>query len=103
MTGVQTCALPISGTESSGQPARLSKAKAQLMLGLELDCVASAIGPLRSIARPGLRPPVSAEAFLCHTDVARTVSGLKEPVKAALMPLAPMFSPSPWGLALCFD
>ena len=73
------------------------------MLGLELDCVASAIGPLRSIARPGLRPPVSAEAFLCHTDVARTVSGLKEPVKAALMPLAPMFSPSPWGLALCFD
>lgn len=80
----------------------LSKARAQLVLGLELIAVASAIQPLGSIARPRLRPPISVQAFLSPVDVARTVPGLKEPVKAAQMSPEPMSIPSPWVLVLCF-
>ena len=51
--------------------------------------------PMGSIARPSLRPPISVQAFLCPVDMARTVLGLKEPVKAAQMSPAPVSIPSP--------
>lgn len=81
----------------------LPKARAQLVLGLELIAVASAIQPLGSIARPSLRPPISVQAFLCPVDMARTVLGLKEPVKAAQMSPTPMSIPSPRVSVLYFD
>lgn len=50
-----------------------------------------------SLARPSLRPPISGWAT---SIAARTVLGPKEPVKEPPMPLAPMSTRSPLGLAL---